>query len=118
METARAWLLELAETLSWLKGLGHAKRPARRLTVSEVRHLPAFQPDPEAVRFGLRRGEVGSDRARDDLGRATMAAQTMVDKIWGRHVVAVEEGEALLYVDRAVAPGFIDEELRASRQDA
>jgi 3-isopropylmalate/(R)-2-methylmalate dehydratase large subunit len=31
-----------------------------------------------------------------------MAVQTMFDKIWGRHVVAVEEGEALLYVDRAL----------------
>lgn len=50
--------------------------------------------------------------------RAIIAAQTMFDKIWGRHVVAVEEGEALLYVDRAVAPGFIDEELRAPRQNA
>ena len=31
-----------------------------------------------------------------------MMAQTMFDKIWARHVVATEEGEALLYVDRAL----------------
>jgi 3-isopropylmalate/(R)-2-methylmalate dehydratase large subunit len=31
-----------------------------------------------------------------------MTAQTMFDKIWGRHVVAEEEGELLLYVDRAL----------------
>ena len=34
----------LGETLPWLEGLDHAKRPARRptvLTVSEVRHLLA-----------------------------------------------------------------------------
>lgn len=31
-----------------------------------------------------------------------MAAQTMFDKIWDRHVTVVEEGEALLYVDRAL----------------
>ena len=30
-----------------------------------------------------------------------MAAQTMFEKIWARHVVAEEEGELLLYVDRA-----------------
>jgi 3-isopropylmalate/(R)-2-methylmalate dehydratase large subunit len=28
--------------------------------------------------------------------------QTMFDKIWGRHVVVTEEGESLLYVDRAL----------------
>ena len=31
-----------------------------------------------------------------------MAAQTMFDKIWSRHVVAEEDGELLLYVDRAL----------------
>ena len=30
-----------------------------------------------------------------------MAARTMFDKIWSRHVIAEEEGEVLLYVDRA-----------------
>ncbi len=45
------------------------------------------------------------------------SAQTMFDKIWNRHVVAVEEGEALLYVDRAVTSDFIGEELRAPWQD-
>jgi 3-isopropylmalate/(R)-2-methylmalate dehydratase large subunit len=30
-----------------------------------------------------------------------MAAKTMFDKIWSRHVIAEEEGEVLLYVDRA-----------------
>jgi 3-isopropylmalate/(R)-2-methylmalate dehydratase large subunit len=29
-----------------------------------------------------------------------MAAQTMFEKIWSRHVIAEEEGEVLLYVDR------------------
>jgi 3-isopropylmalate/(R)-2-methylmalate dehydratase large subunit len=31
-----------------------------------------------------------------------MSAQTMFDKIWARHTVAEEEGELLLYVDRAL----------------
>ena len=31
-----------------------------------------------------------------------MAAATMFEKIWGRHVIAEEEGEWLLYVDRAL----------------
>lgn len=31
-----------------------------------------------------------------------MAAATMFDKIWNRHVVVEEEGEVLLYVDRAL----------------
>ncbi len=31
-----------------------------------------------------------------------MVAKTMFDKIWDRHVVAEEEGELLLYVDRAL----------------
>ena len=31
-----------------------------------------------------------------------MAAQSMFDKIWGRHVVVTEKGESLLYVDRAL----------------
>jgi len=31
-----------------------------------------------------------------------MAAQTMFEKIWNRHVIAEEEGELLLYVDRAL----------------
>ena len=31
-----------------------------------------------------------------------MAAQTIFDKIGASHVVAVEEGEALVYVDRAL----------------
>jgi len=30
-----------------------------------------------------------------------MAGRTMFDKIWSRHVIAEEEGEVLLYVDRA-----------------
>ena len=30
-----------------------------------------------------------------------MSAQTMFEKIWNRHVVAEEEGELLMYVDRA-----------------
>jgi 3-isopropylmalate/(R)-2-methylmalate dehydratase large subunit len=30
-----------------------------------------------------------------------MAAKTMFEKIWSRHVIAEEEGEVLLYVDRA-----------------
>lgn len=30
-----------------------------------------------------------------------MAARTMFEKIWSRHVIAEEEGEVLLYVDRA-----------------
>ncbi len=50
-----------AEAACWPKSYRgwrkRAKRPARRptvFTVSEVRHLPAFQPDPEAVKFALR----------------------------------------------------------------
>jgi 3-isopropylmalate/(R)-2-methylmalate dehydratase large subunit len=31
-----------------------------------------------------------------------MAARTMFDKIWDRHVIVTEEGESLLYVDRAL----------------
>src|SRR6187431_2824528 len=31
-----------------------------------------------------------------------MAAQTMFEKIWQRHVIAGEEGESLMYVDRAL----------------
>lgn len=31
-----------------------------------------------------------------------MAARTMFEKIWDRHVIAEDEGEALLYVDRAL----------------
>jgi 3-isopropylmalate/(R)-2-methylmalate dehydratase large subunit len=31
-----------------------------------------------------------------------MAARTMFDKIWERHVISEEEGEVLLYVDRAL----------------
>ena len=31
-----------------------------------------------------------------------MTAQTMFEKIWNSHVVAEEEGEILLYVDRAL----------------
>jgi len=31
-----------------------------------------------------------------------MAPQTMFEKIWNRHVVAEEQGELLLYVDRAL----------------
>ena len=31
-----------------------------------------------------------------------MPAQTMFEKIWNRHVIAEEEGEVLLYVDRAL----------------
>ena len=31
-----------------------------------------------------------------------MTARTMFDKIWDSHVVAEEEGEILLYVDRAL----------------
>ena len=31
-----------------------------------------------------------------------MTTLTMFDKIWNRHVVAEEEGERLLYVDRAL----------------
>ena len=31
-----------------------------------------------------------------------MAASTMFEKIWNRHVIAEEEGEILLYVDRAL----------------
>ena len=30
-----------------------------------------------------------------------MAGRTMFEKIWSRHVIAEEEGEVLLYVDRA-----------------
>src|SRR6185295_12145472 len=30
-----------------------------------------------------------------------MAARTMFEKVWDRHVIAEEEGELLLYVDRA-----------------
>ena len=30
-----------------------------------------------------------------------MAARTMFDKIWERHVISEENGEVLLYVDRA-----------------
>ncbi len=31
-----------------------------------------------------------------------MTPQTMFEKIWNRHVIAEEEGEVLLYVDRAL----------------
>jgi 3-isopropylmalate/(R)-2-methylmalate dehydratase large subunit len=31
-----------------------------------------------------------------------MTAQTMFDKIWGRHAILAEEGESLLYIDRAL----------------
>jgi len=31
-----------------------------------------------------------------------MSAQTLFEKIWNRHVIAGEEGEVLLYVDRAL----------------
>jgi 3-isopropylmalate/(R)-2-methylmalate dehydratase large subunit len=31
-----------------------------------------------------------------------MMQRTMFEKIWGRHVITMEEGEALLYVDRAL----------------
>src|SRR5512134_1727404 len=30
-----------------------------------------------------------------------MTARTMLEKIWSRHIIAEEEGEVLLYVDRA-----------------
>ena len=29
-------------------------------------------------------------------------AKTLFEKIWDRHVIATEEGESLLYIDRAV----------------
>ena len=31
-----------------------------------------------------------------------MPARTLFEKVWSRHVVAEEEGEVLLYVDRAL----------------
>ena len=31
-----------------------------------------------------------------------MAARTMFDKLWHRHVIAEEDGESLLYIDRAL----------------
>ncbi|MEO7728249.1 MAG: hypothetical protein ABIS45_13420, partial [Burkholderiales bacterium] len=37
----------------------------------------------------------------DRIGHV-MTVQTMFDKIWQRHVVAEEDGELLLYVDRAL----------------
>ena len=43
------------------------------------------------------------------------APRTMFEKIWNRHVIAEEEGEVLLYVDRALHPRGLVARVRAAR---
>ena len=56
-----------------------------------------------SITFICRKEQGGCTPSYDDVTQGQlMAAQTMFDRIWDRHVVAEEDGELLLYVDRAL----------------
>ncbi|MPZ44783.1 MAG: 3-isopropylmalate dehydratase large subunit [Betaproteobacteria bacterium] len=61
-------------------------------------------PHEPGQRAGCSKSKPGStvrySHFRTAEGDVAMAAKTMFEKIWASHLIAAEEGEALLYVDR------------------
>src|SRR5262249_15757840 len=75
--------------------LHHARGPFRPV------HFPAAHSGTNQEVQG---GSGLSQRARvlPARGNCAMTARSMFEKIWSSHVIAAEEGELLLYVDRAL----------------